>query len=88
MTPKLNLPSDCDAGQHLAGTIIYLIVGYLFAMMTGVAAVSSGFAPALIPLVATLCFTAKSYFEIIRFAHSLQVYYLWRRSNIRQGGRP
>lgn len=83
MTPRLNLPSDCDAVKYLAGTIIYLTVGFLFAMMVGVAAASSGFVSALFPLAATLGFVAKSYSEIVRFAHSLQVYYLWRRSNER-----
>lgn len=83
MTPRLNLPSDCDAGQHLAGTIIYLTVGFLFAMMVGFCVASAGFVSALFPLIAMFYFAVSAYCQVIRFAHSLQAYYLWRRSNMR-----
>lgn len=81
MIPKLNLPNDCDAGQYLAGAFINMVAGFLVAVLVGFAVACMSFVAALFPLIAMFYFAVSAYCQVVRLAHSLQVYYLWRRNN-------
>ena len=83
MRPKRFLPNDCDAAQKFTTAMIFAVFCVVAAFLAGMYTAAANIAGVVFMLFLTAMFGWFAYVGFVSVAQTLQVYYLWRRSNMR-----
>ena len=83
LSPKRFLPSDCAAGQKFTIAMVFAAFCIVAAFLTGMYTAAANIAGVVFMLFLAAIFGWFAYVGFVSVAQTLQVYYLWRRSNIR-----
>lgn len=82
LSPKRFLPSDCAAGQKFTIAMVFAAFCIVAAFLAGMYT-AFNIAGVVVMLFLAAMFGWFAYIGFVSFAQTLQVYYLWRRSNMR-----
>ena len=83
MNPKRFLPSDCAAGQKFTIAMIFAFFCIVAAFLAGMYMAAANIGGIVFMLFLVVMFGWFAYVGFVSVAQTLQVYYLWRRSNMR-----
>ena len=83
MNPKRFLPSDCAAAQKFTTAMVFAALCIVAAFLTGMYTAAANIVGVVFMLFFTAMFGWFAYVDFVSVAQTLQVYYLWRRSNMR-----